>query len=278
MPQKVNLIINATSKNKNYWKDIWQFKELFYILSWRDVKVRYKQTVLGALWVLIKPLIAMFVFTFVFGYVAKLNATTQIPYAIIVFTGLLPWQFFSTALTEASNSLISNSNLISKVYFPRIIIPTSSVITSLIDFCISLLLLFCLCIWYKYVPSYNILVLPIFIILTLLAALGLGTFFSALNIKYRDFRYIVPFLVQLGLFISPVGFSTQQLTDKIGSKFKDIIYLNPMTGIIDGFRWCITNEALYLKGLFISITVILISLATGLTYFRKTERSFADNL
>lgn len=273
-----HIVISANKSNKNYWKDIWRFKDLFYILSWRDIKVRYKQTILGALWVLIKPLIAMFVFTFIFGKVAKLDTNTKTPYAIIVFAGLLPWQFFSTALSEASNSLISNGNLISKIYFPRIIIPSSSVITSLVDFCISLLLLCCVCIGFKYVPSYKIVALPIFTLLTLLAALGLGTFFSALNIKYRDFRYIVPFLIQLGLFISPVGFSTQQLTNKIGSNFSDVIYLNPMTGIIDGFRWSITNEPLYLRGFSISVIVILISLATGISYFRKTERSFADNL
>lgn len=273
-----HIVIKPGTINKNYWKDIWHFKEILYILSWRDIKVKYKQTTLGILWALLKPLITIAIFTFIFGVVAKLNQTSNTPYVIIVFSGLLPWQFFSLSLSEASNSLITNSNLISKVYFPRVLIPLSSVITTLVDFLITLLILAVILVIYKYVPSANIFALPFFILLTVITSFSFSLLFTALNVKYRDFRYIVPFIMQLGIYFSPVGFSTQQITNKIGEAYKDVLYLNPLTGIIDGFRWCIIGEKLYLRGLLISLIITLLFCCIGIRYFRNSERSFADNI
>jgi lipopolysaccharide transport system permease protein len=274
-----NEIVIAPGKSeKNYWKDLWLFRELFYILSWRDIKVRYKQTSIGAAWALIKPLLTMLIFTFVFGRVAGMAGKNSTPYSIVVFAGLLPWQFFSVALGESSNSLIGNANLISKVYFPRMIVPASSIITSLVDFAISFLILIALMVWYKFLPPIQILALPIFIIMTFFTALGIGLYTTALNVKYRDFRYIIPFIIQFGIYVSPVGFNTNTILTKIGNEYKDIIYINPLVGIIDGFRWCITGEQMYWPGFTISFIVIIIFMWLGISYFRKTEKSFADNI
>jgi lipopolysaccharide transport system permease protein len=270
------LIIEAGRTEKNYWKDLWLYRELFYILSWRDIKVRYKQTVIGASWAVLRPLLTMIIFTFVFGRVANMAQGETAPYAIIVLAALLPWQFFSTALSEASNSLISNTNLVSKVYFPRLIIPASSVITSFVDFGISFILLIGLMIFYQYSPSWNIIWLPIFVVISFLVSFGIGLYLTALNVKYRDFRYIVPFIVQFGLFISPVGFSST----KVPEKWRMLYSLNPMVGIIDGFRWCILgNKApIYWPSLYISLIVTIIFMIIGVWYFRKTEKSFSDNI
>ncbi len=208
------LIIEPGRTEKNYWKDLWLYRELFYILSWRDIKVRYKQTVIGAAWSILRPLATMIIFTIIFSRLAKLPSEGSAPYAIMVYAAMLPWQFFSNSLSEASNSLIGNINLITKIYFPRLIIPASSVIVSLVDFGISFALMLILFLWYHFIPSWQILFLPFFIILAFLASFGISLYITALNVKYRDFRYIIPFIVQFGLYVSPVGFSSSVIPEK----------------------------------------------------------------
>jgi lipopolysaccharide transport system permease protein len=269
-----DLILKAGSSEKNYWKDLWRYRELFYILSWRDIKVRYKQTVLGAAWSIIRPLLTTIVFTVVFNKIAKLQNPGNAPYALMVFAGMLPWQFFSNALSESSNSLIGNANLITKVYFPRMIIPASSVITSMVDFAISFLILVAMCCWYQYVPSWHIIFLPVFILIAFFCAFGVGLYLTAVNVKYRDFRYIIPFIIQFGLYITPVGFSSSV----VGERWKFLYSLNPMVGVIDGFRWCILGDSMTLSSFLISMTTTLLFLMLGLFYFRKMEKTFADNI
>jgi homopolymeric O-antigen transport system permease protein len=272
------VFIEPGRAERNYWKDLWRYRELFYILSWRDIKVRYKQTVIGVVWSVLRPLLTMMIFTFVFGQVAKFDAPDGIKYPVLVFAGLLPWQFFSTGLSEASNSLIGNERLISKVYFPRMIIPASSVITSLVDFLISLLLMFGLMIWYKVVPSVQLIFLPLFIIMAFFASFGVGLWLTSLNVKYRDFKHVVPFLVQIGLYISPVGFTSEKAGQMIPEKFRILYYLNPMAGVIDGFRWCFFGERALLNwnGMILSLAIILFFLFIGIRTFRKMEKNFAD--
>ncbi len=267
------LVIKAGKTEGQYWRDLWHFKELFYFLAWRDLLVRYKQTVIGVSWALIRPFITMIVLTIVFGMLAKLDSG-DIPYPILVFAGLLPWQFFSNALSESSNSLILNTNLVSKVYFPRIIVPTSSIIVSFADFLISALLLAGIMIWYNYVPDWRIFTLPLFIGVAFLAAMGGGLWLAALNVKYRDFRYIVPFIVQFGLYISPVGFSSGVVPDE----WRLLYSLNPMVGVIDGFRWAILGgeSQIYWPGFMISMVLLSVLFISGVRYFRKMERTFAD--
>ncbi|MBS1980344.1 MAG: ABC transporter permease [Bacteroidetes bacterium] len=268
------IIIEAGRTEKNYWRDLWHFRELFYILSWRDIKVRYKQTVIGAAWSIVRPLLTTIIFTIVFSRVAKLGSPPGVPYAIMVFCGMLPWQFFANAMSEASNSLIGNANLVSKVYFPRMIIPASSIITSLVDFGISFLLLLCMMVFYQYVPDVKIFLLPLFVVMAFLAAFGVGVYLTALNVRYRDFRYIIPFIVQFGMYVTPVGFSS----DVVPAKWRLVYSLNPMVGVVDGFRWCIIGQPIYIPGFLISIAVIVVFLYLGISYFRKTEKSFADNI
>jgi lipopolysaccharide transport system permease protein len=268
------LVIEAGTAGKNYWKDIWRFRELFYILSWRDIKVRYKQTVIGAVWSIIRPVLTTIIFTIVFGRVAKLENSSLAPYALMVYAGMLPWQFFSNALSDASNSLVGNTNLISKVYFPRMIVPASSVITSLVDFAISFCIMIILMFFYGFMPPIQILALPVFITMGILAVLGSGLYITALNVKYRDFRYIIPFIVQFGLYITPVGFSSSNVPER----WRMLYAINPMVGVIDGFRWSLLGDPMYWPGFFVSILVISLLLALGIWYFRKTERSFADNI
>jgi len=272
--QVEELVIEPGISAKNYWKDLWRYKELFYILSWRDIKVRYKQTVIGALWSVLRPLLTMIIFTVVFSKLAKLQTEGNAPYAIMVYAAMLPWQFFASALSEASNSLIGNTNLISKVYFPRLIIPTSTILTSLIDFLISFVLLTVLFVFYGYYPHWQILFIPLFLFLSFITSMGVGIWITALNVKYRDFRYIVPFIVQFGLYLSPVGFSSSIVPEK----YKWLYNLNPMVGIIDGFRWCILQgqTPINTQSLLTSIVVSLLFLWLGLYQFRKMERSFAD--
>jgi lipopolysaccharide transport system permease protein len=271
-PQRI--IIEPGRAEKNYWKDLWTFRELFYILSWRDIKVRYKQTVIGAAWSLIRPLLTTIIFTVIFSRVAKLDSPGGTPYAIMVFVGMLPWQFFASALSEASQSLVSNANLVSKVYFPRMIIPASSVATSLVDFAISFGLLICMMAFYRFVPDIKIFLLPVFILLAFLAAFGSGLFITALNVKYRDFRYIIPFIVQIGLYLTPVGFSSSVIPEK----WRLVYSLNPMVGIVDGFRWSLLDQPMNWSGFFVSTSVIALFVWIGIVYFRKTEKSFADNI
>jgi len=274
MSKQVQVIIEPGRSEKNYWNDLWQYKELFYILSWRDIKVRYKQTVIGALWSIVRPLLTMIVFTFVFNKVAKLPPGINAPYPIMVYAAMLPWVFFSTSLAEASSSLVGNANLISKVYFPRLIVPTASVITSLVDFAISFVLMIGLYVWYGYYPSWQIVVLPVFLLLAFVASIGAGLYITALNVKYRDFRYIVPFIVQFGLYVSPVGFNSNMIPEK----YRWLFSLNPMVGVIDGFRWCLLRgeQQIDMRTMFVSIIVSFLLLGIGINQFRKMEKSFAD--
>ncbi|MFN6495934.1 MAG: ABC transporter permease [Nostoc sp. DedQUE01] len=271
---KPELIIEAGQTEQQYWKDLWRYRELFYFLSWRDILVRYKQTAIGMLWALIRPFLTMIVFSVIFGNLAKLPSEGTAPYPILVFAALLPWQFFSNALSECSNSLISNANLISKVYFPRLIVPASSVIVSFVDFLVSGMILLGLMAWYNFVPNWRILSLPLFIAIAFAASLGVGLWLAALNVEYRDFRYIVPFIVQFGLYISPVGFSSSIVPEQ----WRLLYYLNPMVGVIDGFRWAILGgeSKLYWTGFTLSLGLVALLLVSGIWYFRKMERTFAD--
>lgn len=267
------LIIEAGRTEKQYWKDIWRYRELFYTLAWRDISVRYKQTVIGIAWALIQPFLTMVVFTIVFGKLAKLPSQ-GVPYPILVFAGMLPWQFFSNSLNSSSQSLIANANLISKVYFPRLVVPISAVVTSFVDFMVSGMILLGLMAWYNFVPSWRIITLPFFIAIAFAAAMGAGLWLASLNVEYRDFRYIVPFIVQFGLYISPVGFSS----NVVPAQWRFIYSLNPMVGVIDGFRWAILggNYSLYLPGFILSLVIVFVLLLSGIWYFRKMERTFAD--
>jgi len=268
------LILEPGRTEKNYWADLWRYRELFIILAWRDISVRYKQTIIGVLWAILRPFLTMLVFTVIFERVAKLPSDGNAPYALMVFAAMLPWSLFSTSLGEASNSLISNANLISKVYFPRLIIPTATVVTAFVDFLISFIILLAMMVYYQFLPAWNLLLLPIFIILALLASIGPGLWITALNVKYRDFRYVIPFVVQFGLYISPVGFSSNVIPEK----WRLLYSLNPMVGVIDGFRWCILGgeSPIYWPGFALSITVVTFFLWLGISSFRKMEKSFAD--
>jgi len=267
------LIIEAGRTERHYWRDLWRYRELFYFLAWRDILVRYKQTVIGILWAVIRPLMTMIVFTLVFGKLAKLPSN-GVPYPILVFAAMLPWQFFASAFSEAGNSLIANSNMISKVYFPRLIIPTSAVMVCFVDFLISAIILVGLMIWYGFLPDWRIFTLPLFIIITFSAAMGTGLWVAALNVKYRDFRYIVPFVVQFGLYISPVGFSSGIVPEK----WRLLYSVNPMVGVIDGFRWAIlgSSSQIYWPGFLLSLALVVTVFITGVMFFRRTERAFAD--
>lgn len=272
MKQK-RLVIRAGKTEGQYWRDLWRHRELLYFLTWRDLLVRYKQTAIGVSWAFIRPFVTMVVLTVVFGRLAKLDSGA-VPYPILVFAGLLPWQFFSNALSECSNSLILNSSLVSKVYFPRLIVPASTVIVSFVDFLISASILVALMAWYQYVPDWRMLTLPVFIAIAFAAAMGAGLWLAALNVEYRDFRYVVPFIVQFGLYISPVGFSSEVVPER----WRLLYSLNPMVGVIDGFRWAILGESsgIYWPGFSLSIALVLVLLASGVWYFRKMERTFAD--
>jgi lipopolysaccharide transport system permease protein len=267
------LIIEPGRHERHYWQDLWRYRELFRVLAWRDISVRYKQTVIGAAWALIRPFLTMVVFTIIFGKIAQLPSQGA-PYALLVFAAMLPWTLFSTALADASNSLVSNANLISKVYFPRLIVPAAAVVVSLVDFLISLAILVMLMVWYQYLPGWQILLLPLFVAMAFLASLGPSLWITALNVKYRDFRYVIPFVVQFGLYVSPVGFSSSIIPEQ----WRLLYSLNPMVGVIDGFRWCIlgAGNAIYAPGFFISIGVTAFFLWFGVRQFRKTEMSFAD--
>lgn len=269
------LIIEAGKSEKHYFKDLWRYRELFYFLSWRDILVRYKQTVIGVAWSVIRPIITMIIFTIVFGRLAQLPSNDA-PYPILVFTALLPWLFFSSALSDSSNSLIGNANMISKIYFPRMILPASTIIVALIDFFISFILLGIIMLWYRFVPSWKIVFVPLFLLLAIIVSLGAGFLLSALNVKYRDFKYIVPFIIQFGLYVSPVGFSS----DIIPGKWRFLYSLNPMVGVIDGFRWSIIGKGVefYIPGFLISIFLAIILFIFGIIYFRKTEKTFADRI
>lgn len=268
------LIVEGGRAEQHYWRDLWDFRELFRVLAWRDIAVRYKQTVIGAAWALIRPLLTMVVFTVIFGKLANLPSEGSAPYALLVFAGLLPWNFFAMSIDNASNSLVGNANLISKVYFPRLIVPIASVMVALVDFMISFAILAALLAWYQFVPGWQVLLLPLFALIALMASMGIGLWVTALNVKYRDFRFVIPFTVQLGLYVSPVGFSSSIVPDQ----WRLLYSLNPMVGVIDGFRWCLLGGAsqLYLPGLLLGLGVSILSLWFGIRQFRKMEKSFAD--
>jgi len=269
-----DLIIEPRRAFQNYWRDLWRYRELFVFMAWRDILVRYKQTVLGLAWSILRPFLILIVFTVLFGKLANFPTEGSAPYPLMVLAALLPWQLFANALSESSNSLIMNANMISKVYFPRIIIPTSSVIVSFVDFLIAFGFMVGVMLWYQYLPGIRIFTLPLFVALAVMTALGGGLWMSALNVKYRDFRYIIPFLVQFGLYVSPVGFSSSVIPEK----WRILYSLNPMVGVIDGFRWAIIGGevSVYLPGFALSMATSMALLLSGLTYFRNAERSFAD--
>jgi len=269
------IVIEAGKTEKQYWQDVLHYRELFYVLAWRDIQVRYKQTVIGFTWSLLRPLLTMIVFTIVFGKFAKLPSG-NVPYPILVFVALLPWQFFSNALMESSASVVSNANLVSKIYFPRLIIPASAIVVSFVDFAISFVFLLLLMVWYNVVPHWQIVFLPLFIFLTFCAAMGAGLWFAALNVKYRDIKYVVPFIAQFGLYVSPVGFSSAIVPEK----WRLLYSINPMVGIIEGFRWSIVGDqaSFVISSVLISIPIIAFLLITGIRYFRSTELNFADEI
>lgn len=268
-----DLVIEAGHTERHYWKDLWRYRELFFFLAWRDVLVRYKQTVIGIAWSVIRPVLTMVVFTIIFGKLAKLPSGGA-PYPIMVFAAMLPWQFFANSLIENSNSLVSNANMVTKVYFPRLVLPASTVIVSLIDFLISFAILTALMVWYRFIPDWHIFALPLFLLFAFMISFGFGLWFASLNVRYRDFRYIVPFIVQIGLYVSPVGFSSNIVPEK----WRLLYSLNPMVGVIDGFRWAILGggEQIYWPGFFLSLLVTAFISILGIWYFRKTERVFAD--
>jgi len=263
---------------KNYWRDLWRYRELFYILAWRDVVVRYKQTVAGAAWALIQPFLSMFIMTVIFGKIAGLPSEGGAPYPIMVFAAMLPWQFFSNALSCASQSIVGNAQLISKVYFPRLIVPTSSVVVSFVDFLVSCLILVGLMAWFQFWPTWRILALPFFVGLAILAALGPGLIITALMVRFRDFRFLVPFIVQFGLYVSPVAYSSSVVRERLGDYLFLLYSLNPIVAVIDAFRWALLDgkSALYWPGFLVSLLVAIVLCVFGLRFFRTAERSFAD--
>ena len=268
------LVLEPGRAEKHYWADLWRYRELFYILAWRDISVRYKQTIIGIAWAVLRPFLTMVVFTVIFGRLAKLPSDGAAPYALMVFAAMLPWSLFATSLGEASNSLIGNANLISKVYFPRLIVPTATVVTAFVDFLISFVMLLAMMVYYQFAPGWSILLLPVFILLALFASLGPGLWITALNVKYRDFRYVIPFIVQFGLYVSPVGFSSNVIPDE----WRLVYSLNPMVGVIDGFRWCILGgeSPIYWPGFALSLAIVAFFFWLGLRQFRKMEKTFAD--
>jgi lipopolysaccharide transport system permease protein len=268
------IVLEAGRREHHYWRDLWRYRELFRVLAWRDLSVRYKQTVIGVIWALIRPVLTMLVFTIIFGRIAQLPTDGTAPYAVMVFAGILPWTFFANGLGEASGSLIGSANLITKVYFPRLIVPTATVVVAFVDFLISFCILVLLMAWYQFAPDWRILLLPLFVLLAFCASVGPALWIGALNVKYRDVRYVIPFLVQFGLYVSPVGFSSSVVPEQ----WRLLYSLNPMVGVIDGFRWCILSgqSELYAPGLAVSIGVTTFFLWFGIHQFRKMEKSFAD--
>ncbi len=269
------LVIEAGKSEKHYWRDLWRYRELFYFLAWRDILVRYKQTVIGIAWSIIRPILTMIVFTIIFGRLANLPSG-GVPYPILVFTALLPWQFFANSIQNSSGSLIGNANMISKIYFPRIIMPASSIVVAFVDFLISSAILGIIMAWYRFVPSWRIIFVPVFLLIATIAAFGAGILISALNVKYRDFKYITPFIIQFGLYVSPVGFSS----DIVPDKWRLLYSINPMVGVIDGFRWAILGDevSFYVPGLILSIILIFCLFIIAIWYFRRTEKTFADRI
>jgi lipopolysaccharide transport system permease protein len=272
-------ILEPGMASRHYWRDLWNYRGLFWFLAWRDILVRYKQTVIGVAWSVLRPLLTIGAMALI-GWLFSSNVPTGVPRLLLVAAATLPWTFFSSAFSEAAGSLITNSNLLTKVYFPRLIVPTSTVLVCLVDFLISLVILVLLMVVYGFPPGPRFLLLPAFLLLALITSLGAGLFIAALNVKYRDFRYVVPFLVQLGLYVSPIAFSSADIlaNPRIPNLAKAIYSLNPMVGVIDGFRWCILGgrSELHMPGFAISVGISVLLLLFGVRYFRRMERSFAD--
>lgn len=271
-PDLPTLIIEAGHVERHYWRDLWRYRELTGFLAWRDIKVRYKQAVLGISWAVIQPAVQTILLTFVFGKLAKMPAG-DVPYPLIVLCGLLPWQLFTSAFNGAGNSLVGNANLISKVYFPRLVVPISTLAVSLVDFGIMLAITIPLVTIFVGSPGWQLLFLPIFVLLALVIALGAGLWITALTVRFRDFRFITPFIVQIGMFVTPVGYRTDFLPN-----WRDLLALNPLAGVVDGVRWSLLagRTDIYLPGLAISLITAVILLVSGVWYFRRTERKFAD--
>ena len=271
--QLTEIIIEPRKQARHIWRELWLYRELLFFMAWRDLIVRYKQTVIGIAWSVLRPVITMVILTLVFGKLAKLPSG-EVPYPLLVYSAMLPWQFFSNTFSVSANSLVSNSNMISKTYFPRIILPTTAMLTSLVDFLIAFSIYILMMLWYGMYPDWKILVLPLLMILASLASLGAGFFVSALNVTYRDFRIVVPFIVQFGLYLSPVGFSS----DVVPEQWRLLYSLNPMVGVIDGFRWALLGGEvkLYMPGFILSTCLSLLIFLLGIRFFYRSERTFAD--
>lgn len=276
-PDEFDLVIEAGRAEAHYWRDLWRYRELFYFLAWRDILVRYKQTALGVAWAVLQPLATTIIGTLIFSRLAKMPSG-DVPYPILIFAGMLPWQFFASALSTSGQSLVSNANLITKVYFPRVIVPAAAVITALVDFAIASGVLVVLYLWFQFLPDWRLLAAPAFVLLAFAASLGAGLWLTALTVKYRDFRFVVPFLVQFGLYLSPVFFRSDLVLEKFGRTAYLAYSLNPMVSVIEGFRWCLLagNSSLDGTMLALGLGVTGLLLAGGIRYFRRTERSFAD--
>jgi len=270
------LIIEPGRADQHYWRDLWKFRELFYFLAWRDILVRYKQTVVGVSWSILRPLLTMIILNVIFGKVGKFPSD-GVPYPVLIYVAMLPWQLFTNSFSESGNSLVANSGLISKIYFPRLIVPAGSVVVGFIDFLISSLILVGLMVWYDYFPDWRIITLPFFLLLALAASLGAGFLVSALTVKYRDFRFIVPFVIQFGMYLCPVAYSSSVIYTRY-PQWSLVYSMNPMVGIIDGFRWALLRgqAPLHLEGIILSVFLVIGLLFLGIWYFRKTERTFAD--
>jgi len=268
------VVLEAGRADRRYWADLWRYRELFQVLAWRDVTIRYKQTAIGVAWAVIRPLLATIIFSLLMGRVAKLPSDGGAPYPLMVFAGMLPWTFFAQALADASNSVVSNNNLVSKVYFPRLIVPTATIVAAMVDFAIGLLILAAMMAWFRFVPDWRILLLPAFGLMAFLAALGPSLWIASVNVRYRDFRYVIPFIVQFGLYVSPVAYSSSV----VPARWRLLYSINPMAGVIDGFRWCVLGgrAAIYWPGFALGLAVIALALWLGVTQFRRLERTFAD--
>ncbi|AWM40086.1 Polysialic acid transport protein KpsM [Gemmata obscuriglobus] len=268
-------VIQAGRTERQYWRDLWRFRELLFLLAWRDVSVRYKQTVIGIAWAVIRPLATTAVMVVVFGTVAKLPSGGA-PYPLLVLSGMLGWQLFASGFSAASESLVGNGNLISKVYFPRLIIPLSAVAVSLIDFLVTLPVLLGLVAWYGADITWRLALLPLFVALALLAAVAVGVWLAALNVKFRDVRFVIPFVLQFGVYISPVGFGLGAVPEQ----YRWLFILNPAVGLIEGFRWALLGQACESTPYAVAVTVAATgaTLVAGVRYFRRTEKTFADRI
>lgn len=270
------IVIEAGGSPRQYAREVWRYRELMFILSWRDIKVRFKQTTIGAAWAVLRPLLTLIILTLVFSKIARLPSEGSAPYALLVLSGLLPWQFFAAGLSDAANSVIENEKIVSKIYFPRLVVPVSALAVCVVDFVISLVILAGIFAFYRFAPDWHLLALPLVLVFAVLAALGPGLLLAALNVKYRDFRYVVPFLVQVGIYASPVAYSTSLVPES----WRYLYYLNPMAGLIDAFRWTVLGGEFtpWWTGVGLSLLVLVALLIFGMRYFRATERSFADNI